>query len=75
MIPELPVADNIFLGREPAGRFGTVDRKRLYAEPRRDLMQRFRISARRRGRGSATSASPSSSSWRSPARSRSRPGS
>ena len=31
LIPQRSVADNVFLGREPAGRFGTVDRKRLAA--------------------------------------------
>jgi ABC-type sugar transport system ATPase subunit len=31
-IPELSVAENIFLGREPAGSLGSIDRPRLHAQ-------------------------------------------
>jgi ABC-type sugar transport system ATPase subunit len=31
-IPELTVAENIFLGREPAGSLGSIDRSRLHAQ-------------------------------------------
>jgi ABC-type sugar transport system ATPase subunit len=34
VIPELSVAENIFLGHEPAGRLGGIDRRRLAAEAR-----------------------------------------
>ncbi len=34
LVPELTVAENIFLGREPRNRFGLVDWKRLFAEAR-----------------------------------------
>ena len=34
VIPELSVAENIFLGHEPAGRFGGVDRRRIVVETR-----------------------------------------
>src|ERR687898_3486248 len=37
LIPERSVADNVFLGREPAGRFGVVDRRRLDAQTRAPL--------------------------------------
>ena len=38
LVPHLDVAQNVFLGRMPAGRVpGTVDRRRLYAETRRIL--------------------------------------
>jgi len=42
LIPERSVADNVFLGREPAGRFGVVDRKRLDAETRA-LLERYHL--------------------------------
>lgn len=32
LVPAMTVADNIFLGREPYGRFGRLDRKRLVRE-------------------------------------------
>lgn len=32
LVPQLSVARNVFLGREPAGRFGLVDRDRLLAD-------------------------------------------
>ncbi len=34
LVPELSVAENIFLGREPLNRFGLVDWRRLFAEAR-----------------------------------------
>ena len=42
LIPQRSVADNVFLGREPAGRFGTVDRKRLRAETQA-LLERYHL--------------------------------
>src|SRR2546428_7585171 len=36
-LPEMTVAENIFLGREPTTRLGLVDRRRLYEETRRPL--------------------------------------
>jgi len=42
LIPERSVADNVFLGREPAGRFGVVDRKRLDAQTRA-LLERYHL--------------------------------
>ncbi|HSA82413.1 MAG TPA: sugar ABC transporter ATP-binding protein [Geminicoccaceae bacterium] len=42
LIPERSVADNVFLGREPAGRFGVVDRGRLAAQTRA-LLERYRL--------------------------------
>jgi ABC-type sugar transport system ATPase subunit len=36
-IPDLTVAENIFLGREPSRRLGLLDRRRLYGEARRLL--------------------------------------
>src|SRR2546430_13933380 len=41
-ISEMPVAENIFLGREPTTRVGLVDRRRLYEETRR-LLDRHRL--------------------------------
>ncbi|WP_117072776.1 ATP-binding cassette domain-containing protein, partial [Klebsiella pneumoniae] len=32
LIPELTIAENIFLGREFTGRFGNIDWKKMYAE-------------------------------------------
>src|SRR3974377_1252307 len=29
LVPDMTVAENIFLGQEPMGRFGTIDRKKL----------------------------------------------
>ncbi len=37
LLPERSVAQNLFLGREPKGRFGLVDRARMRAETRRVL--------------------------------------
>ncbi|MEC3981411.1 sugar ABC transporter ATP-binding protein [Amycolatopsis sp. H20-H5] len=37
LVPALSVAENVFLGREPRTRFGTVDRRRMLAETRRLL--------------------------------------
>ncbi|QUS38661.1 sugar ABC transporter ATP-binding protein [Tardiphaga alba] len=38
LVPYLNIAQNIFLGREPAGRIpGTIDRKRIHADARRVL--------------------------------------
>ncbi len=34
LLPELTVAENIFLGREPRGRFGLLDRRRMVEESR-----------------------------------------
>jgi ABC-type sugar transport system ATPase subunit len=42
LVPQLSVARNIFLGREPRGRFGLVDRSRLSVETR-TLLQRFSL--------------------------------
>jgi ABC-type sugar transport system ATPase subunit len=42
LIAERSVADNVFLGREPAGRFGVVDRRRLAAQTR-DLLDRYHL--------------------------------
>jgi ABC-type sugar transport system ATPase subunit len=32
LVPDMSVAENIYLGRQPVGRFGVVDRKRLRAD-------------------------------------------
>jgi ribose transport system ATP-binding protein len=37
--PYLSVAENIFLGRQPTGRFGLIDRRRLNAEARQVLAE------------------------------------
>jgi ribose transport system ATP-binding protein len=38
LVPHLNIAQNIFLGREPAGRIpGTIDRKRIHADAKRVL--------------------------------------
>jgi ABC-type sugar transport system ATPase subunit len=42
LIAERSVADNVFLGREPAGRFGVVDRRRLDAQTRA-LLERYHL--------------------------------
>src|SRR5207247_2255126 len=41
-VPEMTVAENIFLGREPTTRLGLVDRRRLYEETRR-LLDRYHL--------------------------------
>jgi len=41
-IPEMTVAENIFLGREPTTRWGLVDRRRLQDEAR-GLLDRYRL--------------------------------
>src|SRR5438094_840147 len=41
-IPEMTVAENIFLGREPTTRLGWVDRQRLFEEARR-LLDRYHL--------------------------------
>src|SRR5207253_2084387 len=41
-LPEMTVAENIFLGREPTTRLGLVDRRRLYEETRR-LLDRYHL--------------------------------
>lgn len=40
-IPEMTIAENIFVGREPS-RFGILDRKRLYANAQ-DLLRRLKL--------------------------------
>ncbi len=42
LIPHLSVAENIFLGREPLTRFGTVDKKAMYRETER-LLQKLKL--------------------------------
>ncbi|KGF70432.1 hypothetical protein LL06_05725 [Hoeflea sp. BAL378] len=42
LVPQLSVARNIFLGREPRSRFGLLDRARLAADTR-DLLERYSI--------------------------------
>ena len=42
LIPERSIAENVFLGREPAGRFGVVDRARLHADTE-TLLQRHHL--------------------------------
>ena len=42
LIPQRSVAENVFLGREPASRLGVVDSNRLHAETRR-LLERYRL--------------------------------
>lgn len=42
LVPQLSVARNIFLGREPRGRFGLVDHRRL-TERAGDLLSRFKL--------------------------------
>jgi ABC-type sugar transport system ATPase subunit len=42
LIAHRSVADNVFLGREPAGRFGVVDRRRLDAQTRA-LLERYHL--------------------------------
>jgi ABC-type sugar transport system ATPase subunit len=42
LIPQRSVAENIFLGREPANRLGVVDRKRLLGETRA-LLERYHL--------------------------------
>ena len=42
LVPQLSVARNVFLGREPRGRFGLVDHGRLIAEARA-LLDRFSL--------------------------------
>ncbi len=41
-IPELTVAKNVFLGREPVGRLGFIDNDRLEAQTR-ELLERFHL--------------------------------
>ena len=41
-ISDLTVAENIFLGREPVGRLGLLDRRRLYAQARQ-LLDRYHL--------------------------------
>ena len=42
LIPQRSVAQNVFLGREPASRLGVVDSRRLHADTRR-LLERYRL--------------------------------
>ncbi|MBL1378077.1 ribose ABC transporter ATP-binding protein RbsA [Zobellella iuensis] len=42
LLPELTIAENIFLGREPIGAFGKIDWRRLYAEAQ-SLLDRLQI--------------------------------
>jgi ABC-type sugar transport system ATPase subunit len=42
LIPQRSVAENIFLGREPANRLGVVDRRRLHAKTRA-LLERYHL--------------------------------
>jgi ABC-type sugar transport system ATPase subunit len=42
LVPQLSVARNVFLGREPRNRFGLIDRARLEADTRA-LLERFSI--------------------------------
>jgi ABC-type sugar transport system ATPase subunit len=43
LIPQMTAAQNMYLGREPAGRFGVVDFAALYADTRR-LLEEVRLS-------------------------------
>ncbi len=42
LVPALPIAENVFLGREPRTRFGTIDRRRMVRETAR-LLDRIGI--------------------------------
>lgn len=42
LVPQLSVARNIFLGREPKGAFGLIDEQRLMAQTR-ELLDRFNL--------------------------------
>jgi ABC-type sugar transport system ATPase subunit len=42
LVPQRSVAENIFLGREPANRLGVVDRKRLHGATR-ELLERYNL--------------------------------
>ena len=42
LIPELTIAENIFLGREPRTRWGTIDRQRM-ASATRELLDRLNL--------------------------------
>lgn len=42
LLPELTIAENIFLGREPIGAFGNIDWRRLYADAQ-GLLDRLQI--------------------------------
>jgi ABC-type sugar transport system ATPase subunit len=42
LIPQRSVAENIFLGREPASRLGVVDRHRLHGATR-ELLERYHL--------------------------------
>ncbi|WP_333899304.1 sugar ABC transporter ATP-binding protein [Agrobacterium pusense] len=42
LAPHRSIAENIFLGREPVGRFGLVDRRKMLADAR-TVLQRFRL--------------------------------
>jgi ribose transport system ATP-binding protein len=42
LVPDMTVAENIFLGQEPMGRFGTVDRKQLVRQTR-DLLSSLHL--------------------------------
>ncbi|MCB0166204.1 MAG: sugar ABC transporter ATP-binding protein, partial [Anaerolineae bacterium] len=41
-VPHMTVAENIFLGREPLGRFGMIDKRKLYADTK-ELLSRLEI--------------------------------
>ncbi|MBM3334193.1 sugar ABC transporter ATP-binding protein, partial [Candidatus Sumerlaeota bacterium] len=42
LVPDLTVAENVFLGREPLTRWGTIDRRKMNAETRQ-LFERLEI--------------------------------
>jgi ribose transport system ATP-binding protein len=45
LVPNLSVAENLFLGREPTGLFGRIDRKKLHKDAR-DLLSRLGVEYR-----------------------------
>ena len=71
LFPDLSVTENIFMGRQPLGRAGRIDRAAMYAEAEA-LFQRLGVAIDPR-RPAAVSRSPTSRSSRSPRRSRSTP--
>ena len=73
LVQDITVAENIFLGRQPAARGGRIDWK-LMRESARGIMDSLSIRLSR-GRWSTSFPPPSSSWWRSPRRFPGTPGS
>jgi putative xylitol transport system ATP-binding protein len=44
-VPQMTVAENIFLGREPSGRFGGVDFRKLNAAAQTGILDRSEVTA------------------------------